>query len=114
MRHAYLEPPYLERPNDLIGTKDFAGIEKKLLAAGHRFDWSAMISVRERPEAYKAATGVGEDLKNFRFEHDSREPPQRGGANEARRNEAGGAREGPEGAGDVSVGRSPNDRNLSA
>jgi len=46
MRHAYLE-----RPNDLIGTKDFAAIEKKLLAAGHRFNWSAMISVRERPEA---------------------------------------------------------------
>lgn len=31
MRHAYLE-----RPNDLIGTKDFAAIEKELLAAGHR------------------------------------------------------------------------------
>ena len=28
-----------------------------------------MISVRERPEAYKAATGVGEDLKDFSFEH---------------------------------------------
>ena len=29
-----------------------------------------MISVRERPEAYKPATGVGEDqLKTSRFEH---------------------------------------------
>ena len=53
----------------LIGAKEFAAIEKKLLAAGHRFDWSAMISVRERPDAYKAATGVGEDLKDFSFEH---------------------------------------------
>ena len=33
----------------------------------------------------------------------AREPPQRGGANEGRRKEAGGAREGYEGAGDVSV-----------
>ena len=35
--------------------KDFAAVEKKLLATGHRFDWSAMISVRERPDAYKSA-----------------------------------------------------------
>ena len=33
----------------------------------------------------------------------AREPPQRGDANEDRRNEAGGAREGHEGTGDVSV-----------
>jgi PEP-utilising enzyme, mobile domain len=58
-----------DKSYDLIGAKDFEAIEKKLLAAGHRFVWSAMISVRERPEAYKAATGVGEDLKDFSFEH---------------------------------------------
>jgi hypothetical protein len=58
-----------DKSYDLIGAKEFAAIEKKLLSSGHRFDWSAMISVRERPEAYKAATGVGEDLKNFSFEH---------------------------------------------
>jgi PEP-utilising enzyme, mobile domain len=58
-----------DKSYDLIGAKEFAAIEKKLLAAGHRFDWSAMISVRERPDAYKAATGVGEDLKDFSFEH---------------------------------------------
>jgi phosphohistidine swiveling domain-containing protein len=58
-----------DKSYDLIGAKDFEAIEKKLLAAGHRFDWSAMISVRERPEAYKAATGVGEDLRDFSFEH---------------------------------------------
>jgi hypothetical protein len=34
-----------------------------------------------------------------------REPPRRGGANEGRRNEAGGAREGNEGAGNVSIAR---------
>jgi PEP-utilising enzyme, mobile domain len=58
-----------DKSYDLIAAKDFAAIEKKLLATGHRFDWSAMISVRERPEAYKPATGVGEDLKDFSFEH---------------------------------------------
>ncbi len=58
-----------DKSYDLIGAKEFAAIEKKLLATGHRFDWSAMISVRERPEAYKPATGVGEDLATFSFEH---------------------------------------------
>jgi hypothetical protein len=58
-----------DKSYELVSAKDFASIEKKLLATGHRFDWSAMISVRERPDAYKAATGVGEDLKTFSFEH---------------------------------------------
>jgi phosphohistidine swiveling domain-containing protein len=57
-----------DKSYDLVGAKEFANIEKKLLATGHRFDWSAMISVRERPEAYKAAMDEG-DLKNFIFEH---------------------------------------------
>jgi phosphohistidine swiveling domain-containing protein len=58
-----------DKSYELISSKDFAAVEKKLLATGHRFDWSAMISVRERPDVYKLATGVGEDLKNFSFEH---------------------------------------------
>lgn len=58
-----------DKSYDLIGAKDFAQIEKKLLATGHRFDWSAMISVRERPEAYKPAAGEGEQAKDFSFEH---------------------------------------------
>lgn len=58
-----------DKSYELVGAKEFASIEKKLLATGHRFDWSAMISVRERPDVYKAATGVGEDLKDFSFEH---------------------------------------------
>ena len=57
------------KSHDLITAADFAAVESRLLATGHRFDWSAMISVRERPEAYKPAPGVGEDLKNFSFEH---------------------------------------------
>jgi phosphohistidine swiveling domain-containing protein len=58
-----------DKSYDLITAAEFAGIEKRLLDTGHRFDWSAMISVRERPEAYKPATGVGEDIKTFSFEH---------------------------------------------
>ena len=57
-----------DKSYDLIGTKEFASIEKKLLATGHRFDWSAMISVRERPDIYKPAAGAGEEL-DFSFEH---------------------------------------------
>ena len=58
-----------DKSYDLIGAEDFAKVEKKLLATGHRFDWSAMISVRERPDVYKPAAGVGEDSKDFSFEH---------------------------------------------
>jgi phosphohistidine swiveling domain-containing protein len=58
-----------DKSYDLIGANEFAKVEKKLLATGHKFDWSAMISVRERPDVYKPATGAGEDLKDFSFEH---------------------------------------------
>ena len=58
-----------DKSYDLITAKDFAAIEAKLIATGHRFDYSAMISVKERPDIYKAATGVGEDSKDFSFEH---------------------------------------------
>jgi phosphohistidine swiveling domain-containing protein len=58
-----------DKSYDLVTAKDFAATEKKLLATGHRFEWSAMISVREHPEAYKPAAGVGEDSKDFSFEH---------------------------------------------
>jgi hypothetical protein len=58
-----------DKSYELVGAKDFAVVEKKLLSTGHRFDWSAMISVRERPDVYKLATGVGEDLETFSFEH---------------------------------------------
>jgi phosphohistidine swiveling domain-containing protein len=55
---------------DLISAEDFAGVEKMMLDAGHRFDWSAAVSPMERPEAYKPATGVSDDdLADFSFEH---------------------------------------------
>ena len=53
----------------LLSADAFAAIEERLLKTGHRFNWSAMISVVERPGAYKPAKGVGEDLATFSFEH---------------------------------------------
>ncbi|MGD9601127.1 MAG: PEP-utilizing enzyme [Gammaproteobacteria bacterium] len=52
-----------------ITREDFAAIDAKLLAYGHRYQWSAVVSQRERPDAYVAAQGVDEDLGSFSFEH---------------------------------------------
>jgi len=52
-----------------ITAEDFRAIDQRLLDYGHRYAWSALVSQQERPEAYVAAQGVGEDLANFSFEH---------------------------------------------
>lgn len=53
-----------------ITAEDFKQVEKTLLDAGHRFDWSAAISPQERPDAYKPAAGTSdEELASFCFEH---------------------------------------------
>lgn len=44
-------------------------IEDRILASGHRFDWSASISVEERPEAYKPRDGEGASADDFMFAH---------------------------------------------
>lgn len=55
---------------DLITKEDFASVEQMMLDAGHRFDWSAAISPRERPDVYKPAEGVSDDdIATFSFEH---------------------------------------------
>lgn len=46
---------------------DFQAIEESLLASGHRFDWSAAISRKERPDAYKG--DMGGELETFSFSH---------------------------------------------
>ena len=51
--------------DELVTTADFAAVEAAILASGHRFDWSASISVSERPEAYKAAEGSAELAAGF-------------------------------------------------
>ncbi|WP_408587116.1 PEP-utilizing enzyme [Novosphingobium sp.] len=45
---------------------DVAAVEQALLDAGHRFDWSAAISLAERPEAYK---GGGDQSSAVVFDH---------------------------------------------
>lgn len=53
---------------ELITAKDIEAVERRLLATGHRYTVSAMISQRERPEAYKPADGAA-DPATFSFEH---------------------------------------------
>lgn len=57
-----------ERADTALTADDIAEVEAKLLASGHRFDWSASISPAERPDAYKPAAGA-EDSSDFSFEH---------------------------------------------
>lgn len=58
------------RGNDSILTAEMMQeIEQRILASGHRFDWSASISVEERPEIYKPRDGESGDSENFMFSH---------------------------------------------
>ena len=50
---------------ELLMWADFAAIEARILASGHRFAWSAQISRRERPEAYEADAGAGQSDIGF-------------------------------------------------
>ncbi len=52
-------------PDCGISRADVEGVEAALLESGHRFDWSAAISVAERPDAYKGGAETGD----FMFEH---------------------------------------------
>ena len=56
------------KAHELITAKDFESIDQRLLATGHRYTVSAMISGRERPDAYKAID-AGTDPATFSFEH---------------------------------------------
>lgn len=64
----------------LLTAQDLAGVEKLLTDAGHRFDWSAVISVTERPEIYKPGPGAVSEAE-FSFEHAEAvtAPPDAGG-----------------------------------
>ena len=53
----------------LITRADFEAVERRILDSGHRFGWSAVISQRERPDAYRAPEGIGADAATFSFEH---------------------------------------------
>ena len=66
-------------PDCGIRRADIEAVEKTLLDSGHRFDWSAAISLAERPDAYKGGDG-GDGVV---FEHPdavTSEPDARGRA----------------------------------
>lgn len=48
-----------------ITTADLQDVERRLLASGHRFDWSASISAQERPEIYKSRGDGGQVDESF-------------------------------------------------
>lgn len=57
-----------DKSYDLITAEDMKAVEKQLVDAGHKFDWSAVISPTERPEIYKPGPGGAADA-DFSFEH---------------------------------------------
>lgn len=60
----------LGKANTLITKEDFESVDRALVDAGHRYDWSAGISQKERPDAYKPAEGTSDaDLATFCFKH---------------------------------------------
>jgi len=50
---------------DAITQADMTEVERRLLASGYRFDWSAGISVEERPEIYKPRGSAGQVDESF-------------------------------------------------
>lgn len=56
--------------NDTLVTGEMMeAVERRVLASGHRFDWSAAVSVAERPEIYKPGPGADESGEDFMFSH---------------------------------------------
>lgn len=53
----------------VIDAEALRTIDARLLELGHRYAWSALASVRERPEAYKPAEGLDDDATQFSFAH---------------------------------------------
>jgi hypothetical protein len=55
--------------NDMITQADFEAIEKRILASGHRFAWSSMLSLRDRPDIYLSGDESSATDASFSFEH---------------------------------------------
>ena len=53
----------------LITAADIAQLERKVLDSGYRYTCSAMISLVERPDAYKPLAGAATGSAGFSFEH---------------------------------------------
>lgn len=57
------------RTCELVTKDDIVAIEASLLATGYRFTGSAMISIQERPEAYKPLPGMDIAESAYSFSH---------------------------------------------
>ncbi|AOR79673.1 hypothetical protein BES08_23075 (plasmid) [Novosphingobium resinovorum] len=55
----------LTAADDLVTREDIESVEARILASGHRFDWSARVSVTERPEAHKPDGTASEASTGF-------------------------------------------------
>ena len=55
--------------NDAITQADFEAIEKHILASGHLFAWSSMLSLRDRPDIYASGDEFSASDASFSFEH---------------------------------------------
>ena len=53
----------------VIDAKVLASIDARLLDLGHRYEWSALVSQQERPDAYVAADGLSDEDVEFGFQH---------------------------------------------
>lgn len=70
---------------ELITAKEIAAVDARLLATGYRYTGSAMISARERPEAYKPMAGADGSAAKFSFEHpEAKTAPADAGGREQR------------------------------
>ncbi len=58
-----------DRSYALITAEEIAEIERKVLESGYRYTCSAMISMAERPDAYKPVAGSDIGSDTFSFEH---------------------------------------------
>ena len=55
--------------NQAMTQADFEAIENSILASGHRFEWSSMLSLRDRPDIYVPGDQVSAVDASFSFEH---------------------------------------------
>lgn len=55
--------------DSLVTAQMMQAVEDRVLASGHRFDWSAAVSVGERPEIYQPGPDAGASADDFMFVH---------------------------------------------
>ena len=59
----------LDSSDRLIAKADIEAVERRILDSGHRFQWSSMVSVRDRPEIYVPIGGAETAGADLSFEH---------------------------------------------